>query len=378
MKMDADTMHSCGDTNSVRHVGIIVFDGVILADVVGVAEIFVTGDKLISSMFMGMTRYTLSLLSLSGGMVTSSSGVQVMTDRLPAQGNNRFDTLIVASGSGNFNVYRDPELIDWLQKASQSVRRIAALCTGVFVLAAAGLLNNKRITIHWALQDKLLREFPQVILDRDVLMVEDGGIYTTGDSGMGIDVALRLHEDDLGSAMAKRVAQSLLANPRQRESANSFTAWNRADESLRISKIRKASNWLSEHMASTVNASDAANFVNMSERNFQRQFKRETGETPHRYLQKIRLEAVCQHLRDTDLPIDKIARRCGFFSGEHVSKLFRKHLNTSPCEYRRSERLKDTPKVGADAERNGQQKDLFDCMQMENRSVIVATSGRVS
>lgn len=378
MKMDAENAVQDGGVDSVRHVGIIVFDGVILADVVGVAEIFVTGDKLISSMFMGMTRYSLSLLSLTGGMVMTSSGVQVMTDPLPAQEDNHFDTLIVASGSGNFKVYRNPELIDWLQQAQHKVRRIAALCTGVFVLAAAGLLNRKRITTHWALQDKMLREFPEVILDRDVLMAEDGGIYTTGDSGMGIDIALRLHEDDLGSAMAKRVAQSLLASPRQRESPSSLTAWCRTDESLRNSKIRKASNWLTEHMASAINAADAANFVNMSERNFQRQFKRETGETPHRFLQKIRLEAVCQHLRDTDLPIDKIARRCGFFSGEHVSKLFRKHLNTSPCEYRRSERLKDESKTRADIEHDCGQKDLFECMQMENHCGGAATSGRVS
>lgn len=374
MKMDTETVQSGGDSNSVRHVGIIVFEGVILADVVGVAEIFVTGDKLISSMFMGMTRYTLSLLSLSGGMVTSSSGVQVMTDPLPAQESNHFDTLIVASGSGNFNVYRDPHLIDWLQKASGSVRRMAALCTGVFVLAAAGLLDNKRIAIHWALQDKLLREFPEVILDRDVLMAEDCGIYTTGDSGMGIDIALRLHEDDLGSTMAKRVAQSLLANPRQRESPNSLSAWCRTDESLRNGKIRKASNWLTENMASAISAADAANFVAMSERNFQRQFKRETGETPHRFLQKIRLEAVCGFLRDTDLPIDKIARRCGFFSGEHVSKLFRKHLNTSPCEYRKSERLKNLPRVSVAEQRNGQQKDLFD-YAVDRRCSAVSHSG---
>lgn len=366
MKMETCTTHSGGDSNSLRHVGIIVFDGVILADVVGVAEIFVTGDKLISSMFTGMTRYTLSLISLTGGMIMSSSGVQIMTIPLPSRENNHFDTLIVASGSGNFNVYRDPQLIEWLQKASEHVRRIAALCTGVFVLAAADLLNNRHVAIHWALQDKLLREFPKVILDRDVLMVEDHGIYTTGDSGMGIDIALRLHEDDLGSTMAKRVAQSLLAHPRQRECPNSTTSWSRTDESFRNGKIHKASNWLTEHMASTINAADAANFVAMSERNFQRQFKRETGETPHRFLQKIRLEAVCQNLRETDLPIDKIARRCGFFSGEHVAKLFRKHLNTSPCEYRKSERVKHEPEAGAVVQASYQQKDLFEYEKIEN------------
>jgi transcriptional regulator GlxA family with amidase domain len=366
MKMETGTTHSSGDSNSLRHVGIIVFDGVILADVVGVAEIFVTGDKLISSMFTGMTRYTLSLLSLNGGMVMSSSGVQVMTEPLPRHENNRFDTLIVASGSGNFNVYRDPQLIAWLQLASERVRRIAALCTGVFILAAADLLNNRHVAIHWALQDKLLREFPKVILDRDVLMVEDGGIYTTGDAGMGIDVALRLHEDDLGSTMAKRVAQSLLAHPRQRESHNSIIGWHRDEEPFRNGKIHKASNWLTEHMASDINAADAANFVSMSERNFQRQFKRETGETPHRFLQKIRLEAVCQNLRETDLPIDKIARRCGFFSGEHVSKLFRKHLNTSPCEYRRNERFKHASEESVIAHPCDQQKDLFEYEKIEN------------
>ena len=378
MKMEAEAAQPGGEDHSVRRVGIIVFDGVILADIVGIAEIFVTGDKLISSMFMGMTRYSLSLLSLSGGMVMSSSGVQVMTDALPAHEENRFDTLIVASGSGNFNVYRDAQLIDWLQKSSVRVRRFAALCTGVFVLAAAGLLDDKRITIHWALQDKLLREFPKVILDREVLMMEDGGIYTTGDAGMGIDVALRLHEDDLGSVMAKRVAQSLLANPRHRESPNAHIAWGRSDDPLGNGKIRKASNWLTEHMASAINAGDAANFVSMSERNFQRQFKRETGETPHRFLQKIRLEAICQNLRDTDLPIDKIARRCGFFSGEHVSKLFRKHLNTSPCEYRKSERAKIELDAAVDAGRKDLQKDLFECMPIENRIGMVASSGRAS
>ena len=345
------------DCNLLRHVGIIVFDGVVLADIVGVAEIFVTGDKLISSVFLGTTRYTLSLLSMPGGMVMSSSGVQVMTNPLPPFDDHNFDTLIVASGSGNFNVYRDPELIEWLQKARANVRRIAALCTGVFVLAAAGLLNNRRVTVHWALQDKLQREFPQVILDRDALVAEDGGIFTTGDAGMGIDIALRLHEDDLGSALAKRVAQSLLAYPLQRENPHT-TVWRRTDESPRSGKIHKASHWLAEHMASAINAGDAAHFVSMSERNFQRQFKRETGETPHRFLQKIRLEAVCQHLRETDLPIDKIARRCGFFSGEHVAKLFRKHLNTSPCEYRKNERA-EHPEQSAGTVNGAQQNFNF-------------------
>ena len=92
---------------------------------------------------------------------------------------------------------------------------------------------------------------------------------------------------------------------------------------------------------------DAANSVSMSERNFQRQFKRETGQTPHEFLLQIRLEAVRQQLTETDLPVDKIARRCGFFSGEHVAKLFRKHMAISPCEYRKAERAGQSVDISA-------------------------------
>jgi len=325
------------DRYAFRQIGIIVFDGVILADIVGSAEVFSVGDKLISSEFPGVTGYRLSLLSLSGGMVMSSCSVQVMTEPLPSHDDHRLDGLIIASGSGNFDACRDPRLIEWLQRTRSSIRRTAAICTGVFVLGAAGLLDNRRATTHCALQDKLQREFPQVILEREPLISQDGGITTTRDAGMGGEIALRLLEEDLGPELAKRVAQSLLTHQRQQDNPYP-NASPREEESLRNGRIHKARHWLEEHMASPVSMLDAANFVSMSERNFQRQFKRETGQTPNGFLLKIRLEAVRQLLRETDLPIDEIARRCGLSSGEHIAKLFRKHFNTSPGEYRRNER----------------------------------------
>ncbi|WDZ95223.1 helix-turn-helix domain-containing protein [Herbaspirillum sp. WKF16] len=332
------TIRLVEEPNPIRHIGIIVFDGVVLADIVGAAEVFVVGDKMISSVFAGSTGYRLSLISLAGGMVMSSSAVQVMTSSLPQADNHHFDSLIIASGSGNFDAYHDAKLIAWLQQAQVRVRRIAALCTGVFILGAAGLLDKRRATTHWALRDKLQREFPQIVVERDALITQDGEIFTASDAGMGADIALRLLEEDLGTALAKRVAQSLVTHQRQREAPHTHVTSHRVDDSLRNGRIHKALRWLEENMASPVSMNDAANFVSMSERNFQRQFKRETGLTPHGFLLKIRLEAVRQHLRETDLPVDKIARRCGFFSGEHVAKLFRKHLDTSPVEYRRSER----------------------------------------
>lgn len=215
----------------------------------------------------------------------------------------------------------------------------------MFVLGAAGLLSNRRATTHWALQEKLQREFPQTIIEQDMLIAQDGNITTACDAGLGTDVALCLLEEDLGAALAKRVAESLVMRQHaQHETAHpssrptSHTNTHTTEPWARSTRIQKALKWLEEHMASPINMVDAADSVSMSERNFQREFKRATGTTPHSFLMKIRLDAVRQYLRETDLPVDKIARRCGFFSGEHVSKLFRKHFGVSPCEYRKTAR----------------------------------------
>ncbi|ABR89643.1 transcriptional regulator, AraC family [Janthinobacterium sp. Marseille] len=324
-------------TRSIKHIGIIVFEGVVLADVIGAADVFGVGDKLISSVFAGQSGYAISLLSLNGGVIRSSTCVQIMTLPLPPHDNHNFDTLLIASGTGNFDAYRDPGLIGWLQDVRNNVRRIGAVCTGVFVMAAAGLLDNRRATTHWALQDKLIREFPQIKIERDATSTEDDGIYTASDVGMATDLALTFLENDLGSSVAKRVAESLMLSQRRREHPAAVRP-ARVTEVSKSTKIQQASRWFIEHMAEPVSILDAANFVSMSERNFQRQFKRETGWTPHEFLLHLRLEAVRQQLTETDLPVDKIARRCGFLNGEHVSKLFRKHLLISPCEYRRNER----------------------------------------
>lgn len=326
------------DAKAIKHVGIIVFEGVVLADVLGVADVFVVGDKLISSVFPGAMGYTISLLSISGGSVRSSASVQIMTAPLPPHDTHCFDTLLIVSGTGNFNAYNDPRLIDWLQTASRSVRRIAGICTGVFVMAAAGLLDDRYATTHWALQDKLLKDFPKIRMDRQATMTEDGTIFTASEVGMASELALRFLEADMGSAIAKRVAESLLGSkPLRRENATSSRP-QKQNDACASNRIQQASRWFKEHMAEPINMISAANFVSMSERNFQRQFKRETGWTPHEFLLHIRLEAVRQHLAETDLPVDKIARRCGFMNGEHVAKLFRKHMSMSPCEYRKIER----------------------------------------
>lgn len=329
-----DRLDATVDSCAIKHIGIMVFDGVILADVVGAADVFGVGDKLISTVFPGTTRYQVSIMSISGGMIMSSAAVQILTAPLTQFDDTQFDTLLIASGTGNFDAYRDPVLIEWLQKKRRNVRRIGAICTGVFVLGAAGFLDNRRATTHWALIDKLSREFPKIDIDREAQIAEDDDIFTSCDVGMATDLALCLLENDLGPAVAQRVAQNLVVCQRRRDTSPT-TSPARPVESIINSKIRKASLWFAEHFSDPVSVIDAANFVFMSERNFVRQFKRETGQTPHDFLLNLRLEAVRQQLSETDLPVDKIARRCGLFSGAHVAKLFREQMWPSPTEYRK-------------------------------------------
>lgn len=340
--MSFETLVLADHAKSIKHIGIIVFEGVILADVIGAADVFNAGDKLVSSVFAGETGYAISLLSLHGGIVRSSASVQIMTLPFPSHDDHSFDTLLIASGTGNFDAYRDPGLLSWLQKASCSVRRIGAICTGVFVMAAAGLLDNRRATTHWSLQDKLTHEFPQTRIDREATITEDGGIFTASDIGMAADLALRFLENDLGPSVAKRVAESLVVCQHRRANPSTNRPLKLV-QTCKNDKIQQASRWFAEHMAEPISIINAASFVSMSERNFQRQFKRGTGWRPHEFLLHLRLEAVRQQLAETDLPVDKIARRCGFLSGEHVAKLFRKHMLISPCEYRKNERSMQKP-----------------------------------
>ncbi|AON54697.1 GlxA family transcriptional regulator [Herbaspirillum seropedicae] len=327
------------DCSSVKHIGVIVSEGVILADLAEIAEVFFVADKMLSSMFSQGNGYHFSLLSVRGGMITTSSSVQIGTLSLQHHDIRAFDSIIIADGRGNFADCNDPQLLNWLATAALHAPRIAALCTGVLVLAEVGLLDGKKVAAHWALRDRLQREFPDIHVEPGDTLVQDQNVFTSADSGTGAEVALALIEDDLGSSFAHRIEQSLTVRQHHqfKHSLSRGSEIRPGEKRHRSERIQKALIWLDEHMSSSINMTEAADHVSMSERNFQREFKRETGETPHCFLTKIRIEAACLYLKETDLPIEKIARRCGLVSGEHLARLFRKHHGVSPGEYRKKE-----------------------------------------
>ncbi|MET3108509.1 transcriptional regulator GlxA family with amidase domain [Oxalobacteraceae bacterium GrIS 2.11] len=327
-----NNLFDCGQ--AVRRIGIVVFDGVVLADVLDMADVFTLCDKLISAVFPKVPQYQVSIISSAGGPVTSSSSVQIMTESVAQFEQVCFDSLIVASGTGSFEAYRDPVLISWLQNIYPHVVHTAGICTGIFVLGAAGLLEEHKVAVHWALINKLLSEYPKIKIEKGSQIVEDEGIFTVSDVGIASNLAVQLVERELGATMARRVEQELILYRQSRDDLHNVHFLD-PRKNMPVNRIHKASLWLAEHWNESISVIDVANEVAMSERNFTRQFKMETGKTPHDFLLQLRLDEVRRQLSETDFPVDKIARRCGLLSGAQVAKLFRKNNWQSPTEYRK-------------------------------------------
>ncbi|REE23705.1 AraC family transcriptional regulator with amidase-like domain [Paraburkholderia sp. BL6669N2] len=296
------------------HIGIALFNGFALPDVASIIEIFQSANALSDTGEPRRTRYEVSLLSASGGRIASSSSVFVWTDSVESRGHDdNFRALFIAGGTGATNAFRDDRLIVWLQQAFPRSGMVHAIAEGRLMLEAAGFSNAYGARIE---NDSYARSaFPS----RPLV-----------DSPSPLRTALRIVGDDLGPEVARQVADWVAP-----QGETQFSAILRSKTASHISdKIQASAQWLEANGARPISIDDAAQIAAMSERNFLRRFKSEMGVTPSEYLLYVRLDMSCRLLAKTSLPVDKIARRCGIGSGGRLAKLFRKHLLTTPTEYR--------------------------------------------
>nr|WP_322786747.1 helix-turn-helix domain-containing protein [Paraburkholderia phytofirmans] len=253
-------------------------------------------------------------MSASGGRIASSSSVFVWTDSVESRGNgDNFRALFIAGGTGATNAFLDDRLIVWLRQAFPKSGMVHAIAEGRLMLEAAGFSNAYSARIE---NDRHARNaFPS----RSLV-----------DSPSPLRTALRIVGDDLGPEVAQQVADWVAP-----QGETQFSTILRSKTASHISdKIQASAQWLEANGARPISIDDAAQIAAMSERNFLRRFKSEMGVTPSEYLLYVRLDMSCRLLAKTSLPVDKIARRCGIGSGGRLAKLFRKHLLTTPTEYR--------------------------------------------
>jgi transcriptional regulator GlxA family with amidase domain len=321
-------------SREVRQIVIVLFDGVQSLDVTGPLEVFAGANRLLGESRTA-PRYEIRTLSAGGAPLRTSSGLRITPDGTLADAPRAIDTLLVPGGPGARAASADAALLAWIAAVgSARARRTASVCTGAFVLAAAGLLDGRRATTHWSAAAALARLHPRVEVDAEPIFVNDGPIWTSAGVTAGMDLALALVEHDRDRDAALTIARHLVLFLRRPGNQSQFSATLAAQQPER-EPLREVQRSVVENVAGDHSVEAMAARAHMSARHFARAFRAETGVTPARYVERVRLEAARRRLEDGSEPIAEIAAACGFGTAETMRRVFLRALDVGPAEYRR-------------------------------------------
>ena len=311
---------------------LLAYPGVQALDVTGPHEVFAGATAVLNSRRTGEQGYEVTVGAICAGPTRTESGMVIVADALDRTG--EVDTLVVPGGSGVYDAAADERTVAAVTELAARTRRVVSVCSGAFLLAAAGLLDGRRVTTHWARAERLAREHPSLDVDADAIWIRDGDVWTSAGVTAGIDVALALVEDDHGVEVAETVARWLVMFLRRPGGQSQFAApvWRaRAQQP----PVRRAQDLIEAEPGADHRVRVLAARVAMSERHFLRRFTAETGVTPACYIARTRVEAARRELEATDETVATIAARVGFGTAESMRRTFHRHLGTSPDDYRR-------------------------------------------
>jgi transcriptional regulator GlxA family with amidase domain len=273
--------------------------------------------------------YRFRVVSESGGPVMSSQSFSVNTDRLRDW---TYDTLIVA---GDNDCEMPPaSVLDYLRVASKDVRRIVSICTGAFVLAEAGLLAGKHATTHWLHAQAFRSRYPDVRLDEDRIFVVDGQIWTSAGMTAGVDLALAIVEQDLGLETAQGVARKLVMYQRRGGGQSQFSAL--LDLNAKSDRVQSVLSYAKENLRSELSLEKLADVARLSPRQFSRVFRAETGQSPSKAIERLRVEAARLMMETSHHPIEVIARETGFGDRERMRQAFLRAFGQPPQAIQRT------------------------------------------
>ena len=320
----------------MRTVLMVLFNEVQSLDVTGPLEVFTGANTWRTQRGHGSV-YDIRTASLGGGMVRTSSGLRVAPDEdlreFPAPRRpGGPDLLIVPGGEGSRRP--DPELVGWLRAHGRQANRLVSVCTGAFLLAAAGLLDGRRVTTHWAYCSALAAKYPVVRVNPVPIFIRDGNVATSAGVTAGIDLALALVEDDLGRDAALDIARHLVVFLRRPGNQAQFSA-QLAGQLAHREPLRDVQQWIADHPAADLSVEALASQASLSPRQFARAFAAEVGMPPGRYVDRVRLETARRRLEDTADGVEQTARSCGYGTPEAMRRAFLRTLGVGPGEYRR-------------------------------------------
>ncbi|CAM3883419.1 HTH-type transcriptional regulator CdhR [Vibrio aerogenes CECT 7868] len=310
---------------------IIVPDGGMLFEATGIADILQHANFL-SPASTPLYQVTIAT-SQPYHVVHGQSGLNLLADASlneldPGQ---PYDTVII-TGKGHQDAER-AEIADWLRLAAPHVRRVASVCGGALILAQAGLLNHRRATTHWRLLDRMEKEYPDIQVLRGPVYVQDGPVWTSAGVSSGFDLTLAMVEADYGFTLARDVAKELVMYLRRPGGQAQFSHYL-PEQAKTPGPIRDLQQWVMENPRQDLSVESLAGKVAMSPRNFTRVFTRETGTTPAKYVEMVRLNAARERLEQTRTSIEQIAAETGLGSSINLRRVFERHLQVTPTEYR--------------------------------------------
>nr|WP_310524435.1 GlxA family transcriptional regulator [Polymorphobacter sp.] len=279
----------------------------------------------------GETRYEISIMSEGGGVVGSSLGMMMQTAALQAEG---FDTLIVGAGIGPPE--SAPGLVQFLKMAAALTRRLAAICNGTFLLAEAGLLDGRRATTHWKNARVLQARFPRIKVEEDRIFIVDGSIWTSAGATAGIDLALAMVEKDHGIEVARLVAKSLVLYHRRAGGQTQHSAL--LEIAPKSDRVQNALAFASQNLGTDLSVELLADAAHLSPRQFSRTFHAETGRSPAKAVEQLRVEAARLMTEQSRLSMDEIARETGFADPDRMRRAFLRAFGQPPQALRRNAR----------------------------------------
>ncbi|MFE0380413.1 GlxA family transcriptional regulator [Streptomyces inhibens] len=317
-----------------HRVVIAVFPDVDLLDVTGPAEVFALANRETG----GRAGYEVRLAAPEAGPVVTSAGVRLLADLAFAEVGAAVDTLLVPGAvdlQPDGPVARvDNTVVEWVKATAPHARRIASVCVGAHLLAAAGLLDGRRATTHWSTAAQLAAEHPQVRVDADPIFVRSGRVWTGAGISTCMDLTLALVAEDHGEELALTVARQLVVYLKRQGGQSQFSVpLSRTPAARR--DIDELCLFITEHLDDDLSATALAGRMCLSERHFARIFRQETGTSPAAYVEAARVEAARRLLEATDQPLEQIAATVGMGSVETLHRAFRKQISTTPAAYRR-------------------------------------------
>jgi transcriptional regulator GlxA family with amidase domain len=314
-----------------HRVVMLVYPDAQVLDITGPLEVFARTSRWLRDHNQSSNAYAIEIVAEKSGPLRTSGGLRLMVDR-PYSAVRAADTLLISGGIGYEGARKNASLLAWISRMSPRVERLGSICTGAILLAAAGLLDGRRVTTHWAYCDRLAAAAQRARVEPDALYVRSGNIYTSAGVTAGMDMALAMVESDWGKATALAVAQELVMYLKRPGGQSQFSRHLRAQQ--RDDRFGPLELWMLDHLDADLSVEALARRANFSPRHFAREFRRCFGTTPGAYVKRLRVEAARRRIEEGAAPLKRLARDCGFADEQNLRRGFREILGITPQDYR--------------------------------------------